>query len=149
MPAPARVAKLVDAIDLGSIAVRCVGSSPTSGTKHLHLVNFKEKEMTDFIINHTGLAAWLVLTLGTLVAAGIHFHHEWVYRGPYELMKSYGPFATLLYIVKGAAMLVVLTVGVLFIALSKDSLTVALICFASMVVVQVGLWAYFKRKPYV
>lgn len=28
----ARVAKLVDATDLGSVAVRCVGSSPTSGT---------------------------------------------------------------------------------------------------------------------
>ena len=34
----ARVAKLVDAIDLGSIAVRCVGSSPTSGTKNLPVV---------------------------------------------------------------------------------------------------------------
>ncbi len=34
----ARVAKLVDAIDLGSIAVRCVGSSPTSGTTVQHNV---------------------------------------------------------------------------------------------------------------
>jgi hypothetical protein len=32
-PANAEVAKLVDALDLGSSALRCAGSSPALGTK--------------------------------------------------------------------------------------------------------------------